>query len=44
MVAAQRQIKEKDVQLDIKITELEIRDEQIKAQKGGNDENLILFK
>lgn len=41
---AQRDLREKEVQLEFKNKEVMIKDEQIKRQFVGNDENLIMFR
>ena len=44
LVAAQRELREKEIQLEIKDTEIQIKDEQIRTQDVGNVENLSSFK
>lgn len=44
LISAQRSLREKETQLEFKEKEVQIKDEQIKRQFEGNDENLTLFK
>ena len=44
LVAAQRTLKQREIELEIKQTEVDIKDEQIKKQSDGNVENMTAFK
>ena len=44
LVASQRSLKEKEIELEIKNTELQIKDDHINRQNQGNVENLTLYK
>jgi len=44
LVLTQRTLKEKEIELEIRATEIQIKDELIKRQDSGNNENLTLFK
>ena len=44
LVKAQRDLHEKEIEIEIKDTEIQIKDEQIRTQDVGNVENLSTFK
>lgn len=44
LMSAQRSLKEKEIEIEIRATEIQIKDELIKQQDSGNNENLSHFK
>lgn len=43
-MSTQRRFKEMEQDLELRLTEVKVKDEQLKRQFAGSDENLSLFK